>query len=560
MKQRLILFVFIFHIVHTAQAFWEEGQLKANSTAEGFRVPFHSSSEGQIRLKLRNIVLQNKGASPHKTSGKVALTQEDFTQGNAVYIIRENFDLQGKTINLPQNCILQFDGGTITGGHLKGTVLNDCLNVKDFTLTNAIDEALENIFFICNNAYIPKGNFKLDKTFAIGSKKKLFGLGLDSQIYMSKNACILINKKEYVTIENLTFLLDRNSESAALLIDGMRHCKFASLLICSEASFSVNNKQTGILLSQSPEDTTYYGSTMSLFSNITISHVRYGIVLDCLAQPKRDYITSCTFSDVLIQAFVDSGLVIRGKRIYANTFNNLTIQDGFSSNVDRRGIDFGGSAGVFQGGYSNYFNNLAIGADAKGGEKNFYALYLSSASSLLNAPTYISGSVEGLIGSPFFNKAKWTFLSYLRYNINATIIDSKTKKLLFNGHLSNYNMDDACSLVNLMDINYFINNLKSSSSYELINNAVSFKVDKSKSISAEIALPYNFENGTKLKLLAQVESDGNADMQVLANGKIIEYKDFNSNNFLEWTETRENPSEIKNKNNNECEKRKFSYN
>lgn len=58
------------------------------------------------------------------TVKKNILYQDIFEDPNTVYEIRYDFDLNGKTIELPENCILDFRGGSITNGTL---VLNNTL-------------------------------------------------------------------------------------------------------------------------------------------------------------------------------------------------------------------------------------------------------------------------------------------------------------------------------------------------------------------------------------------------------------------------------------------------
>lgn len=64
---------------------------------------------------------------------------EQVTQPNTKYIVKHDFDLGGQSITLPENCILEIDGGSISNGTLVGdnTVLvnsnkqnkSDILNV-----------------------------------------------------------------------------------------------------------------------------------------------------------------------------------------------------------------------------------------------------------------------------------------------------------------------------------------------------------------------------------------------------------------------------------------------
>lgn len=46
------------------------------------------------------------------------LVQTDFDSENTIYELRYAFDLAGLNITLPSNCILKFDGGTISNGVL----------------------------------------------------------------------------------------------------------------------------------------------------------------------------------------------------------------------------------------------------------------------------------------------------------------------------------------------------------------------------------------------------------------------------------------------------------
>ena len=50
--------------------------------------------------------------------GKYLLIQEDFDKTNTIYVIRYSFTLNEAIINLPDNCVLQFDGGCISDGTL----------------------------------------------------------------------------------------------------------------------------------------------------------------------------------------------------------------------------------------------------------------------------------------------------------------------------------------------------------------------------------------------------------------------------------------------------------
>lgn len=56
-----------------------------------------------------------------------SLTQEMFYKENVKYVIEYDFSLLGQTITVPKNCILEFDGGTLSNGTIIGqdTYIND---------------------------------------------------------------------------------------------------------------------------------------------------------------------------------------------------------------------------------------------------------------------------------------------------------------------------------------------------------------------------------------------------------------------------------------------------
>ena len=57
-------------------------------------------------------------------NGVNVLTQEMINQANTIYEIRYDFDLNGQTITIPDNCILLFEGGKVTTGVLNLTNTN----------------------------------------------------------------------------------------------------------------------------------------------------------------------------------------------------------------------------------------------------------------------------------------------------------------------------------------------------------------------------------------------------------------------------------------------------
>jgi len=61
---------------------------------------------------------------------KNILTQSMINKANTIYEIRYDFDLNGNTINIPKNCTLKFEGGSLSNGTM------DFNNTKIYSSTN----------------------------------------------------------------------------------------------------------------------------------------------------------------------------------------------------------------------------------------------------------------------------------------------------------------------------------------------------------------------------------------------------------------------------------------
>lgn len=74
---------------------------------------------------------------------------EQMTQRNTIYEIRYNFDLGGNTINIPSNCILDFQGGSLQNGTLIGN--HTCISASTSVIFHAITVGGT---FACANVYL----------------------------------------------------------------------------------------------------------------------------------------------------------------------------------------------------------------------------------------------------------------------------------------------------------------------------------------------------------------------------------------------------------------------
>lgn len=95
------------------------------------------------------------------SNGKNLIYQDIFKYENTIYVIKYDFDLDGNTITLPNNCILYFQGGSIKNGYIK---LNKAKILgweirKDFLIADNDDNFAEGQILYLDNTYkYRKGN------------------------------------------------------------------------------------------------------------------------------------------------------------------------------------------------------------------------------------------------------------------------------------------------------------------------------------------------------------------------------------------------------------------
>lgn len=75
--------------------------------------------------------LGRKNLRKNVVDGNNVLTQEMMSEANTIYVIQYDYDINGKNIEVPSNCVLYFDGGKIYSS--KGTVA-DCFIKYNNTL------------------------------------------------------------------------------------------------------------------------------------------------------------------------------------------------------------------------------------------------------------------------------------------------------------------------------------------------------------------------------------------------------------------------------------------
>lgn len=105
-----------------------------------------------------------------KTELRNILTQDMINQPNTIYEIRYDFDLNGGTINVPENCTLKFEGGSLNNGFITNYYKQICPEMfgaipnNDFDCTDAINKASKLAEMSNTTLHFSDGIYKVTKT------------------------------------------------------------------------------------------------------------------------------------------------------------------------------------------------------------------------------------------------------------------------------------------------------------------------------------------------------------------------------------------------------------
>lgn len=94
---------------HEAVPADEEDITEQNGTLQLANKTYDKQSfSGLGRVYLRKNIVGDKNV----------LTQAMINKANTIYIIQYDYDLKEASINIPENCVLQFDGGSLSNGNI----------------------------------------------------------------------------------------------------------------------------------------------------------------------------------------------------------------------------------------------------------------------------------------------------------------------------------------------------------------------------------------------------------------------------------------------------------
>lgn len=127
--------------------------------------------------------------------GKNILTQQMINQENTRYILQYDYDLNGQTITIPANCVIEFEGGSIANGtivfnnttllgdnivirycELSGTIANDTVDIKWFhSESDNISSTLQYLVNTNKHVTINTGTWTVSNTVFIKENTVIVG-------------------------------------------------------------------------------------------------------------------------------------------------------------------------------------------------------------------------------------------------------------------------------------------------------------------------------------------------------------------------------------------------
>lgn len=104
-----------------------------------------ASFSGMGRVYLRKNVTKVQDPNTRETKTVNLLTQKMLGKENTIYVIQYDYNLNGQTINVPENCILKFEGGSLSNGTITGNNTSIVAGLTKVFSTNTILNGIWNV-------------------------------------------------------------------------------------------------------------------------------------------------------------------------------------------------------------------------------------------------------------------------------------------------------------------------------------------------------------------------------------------------------------------------------
>lgn len=349
-----------------------------------------------LRKNIQSVVNPNTGI----TYSTNLLTQDMLSKENTIYIIQYDYSLNYQTITIPEGCVLQFEGGSISTGTLSGnnTIIiaepynifktigfagtfniekvipewfgakgdNSTINTKPF------QDAIDFAEFAATNVEFQSGDYVIDGTLYIRKQSRIHITGMGKYktfIYLKTtspvNSMIDINSPEvttyyqFIRIKDLSLYVNNNADY------GIYAPKLTASEIDSITIFGASNYALRI----------EYGWSNILY-NCAFSRGTNGVYL--YRSANAIMMRQCTFTNLSgVGLHMEAGNAIsvmdcdfefvKGVPIYIkNRVTNLTVNGCYFEGNNETGFDF--TNVVFNVKTSIIINGSAISADTSFGD------------------------------------------------------------------------------------------------------------------------------------------------------------------------------------------------
>jgi hypothetical protein len=170
-------------------------------------------------------------------NGKNILAYNAFNSSSTIYHIQYDYDLDGRTVVVPNNCVLLFEGGNLTNGKLVGNKTSyitkeldvECENIINIKYKDIFDSlSLDNIDFDNNNIYI-----KANKALNINPKHNVLDfkdivININNDDNTNKRIIVNSNNIDSISICNLNIKGDsiKDSQGKYYNTDNGRSCLY----------------------------------------------------------------------------------------------------------------------------------------------------------------------------------------------------------------------------------------------------------------------------------------------------------------------------------------------
>lgn len=265
--------------------------------------------------------------------GKNILTQDMVNQPHTIYMIQYDYDLNGATIRIPEGCVFDFQGGSLSNGFIAGN------NTAIISVDRKIFSNIKFLNSLFSNA------FKVEWFGAIVSDN------IDSSFAFNEALANVSNVEANGEIYYLEYPIVINSDYKTLKCKGRLLCKYGINGIESNARY-LNIQINQLISDYSPDN--LYGDTLG--SGIKINNNFNSVI-------SIDFITNFKYGIHLCPRIIEGGERVSGIQYVKFNFSQITAYTCILMDVDVV-TDTPGSLWItesqFNGGRLKGFNGISF--------------------------------------------------------------------------------------------------------------------------------------------------------------------------------------------------------